>query len=77
VHGGVTRVEQLSSMFVKMKLSRLTSPASSAFRHTSDLFDHLACIPEFPAPFWKGESPEYANTTYAEVCQGSWIVQDA
>lgn len=37
----------------------------------------LACTPDFPAPFWKGEYLEYASTTDTEVCQGSWVVQDA
>jgi len=36
-----------------------------------------ACTPEFPTPTWKGEYIEYAITPDTEVCQGSWVMQDA
>jgi len=36
-----------------------------------------ACTPEFPTPTWQGEHLEYAVTPDAEVCTGSWVMQDA
>lgn len=36
-----------------------------------------ACTPQFPTLTWKGEYLEYANSADTEVCQGSWVMQDA
>lgn len=35
-----------------------------------------ACTPDFPEPFWTGPYLAYSTTTRAEICEGSWRVQD-
>lgn len=36
----------------------------------------VACTPDFPEPFWTGSYLAYSTTTSAEICEGSWRVQD-
>ena len=32
--------------------------------------------PDYPEPFWTGSYLAYSTTTSAEICEGSWRVQD-
>lgn len=40
------------------------------------LWAGVTCTPDFPEPFWTGAWLAYSTTTNAEICEGSWRVQD-